>query len=65
MLRTEEKARQIIDQKLEQACWVLQDIKQLNLSAAPGVAVREYPTDIGPADYVLFINRRAMGVIEA
>jgi type I restriction enzyme, R subunit len=34
----EQKARQIIDQKLEQAGWVLQDLKQLNLSAAaPGV----------------------------
>lgn len=54
----EQKARQIIDQKLEQAGWVLQDLKQLNLSAAPGVAVREYPTDTGPADYVLFVNRQ-------
>jgi type I restriction enzyme, R subunit len=61
----EQKARQIIDQKLEQAGWVLQDLKQLNFSAAPGVAVREYPTDTGPADYVLFVNRQAMGVIEA
>jgi type I restriction enzyme R subunit len=27
--------------------------------------VREYPTDTGPADYVLFVNRNAVGVIEA
>ncbi len=61
----EAKARQLIDQKLEQAGWVIQDTRQLNLGAAPGVAVREYPTDTGPADYVLFVNRQAVGIIEA
>lgn len=61
----EMKARQLIDQKLEQTGWVVQDMKQLNLGAASGVAVREYPTDTGPADYVLFVNRQAVGVIEA
>jgi type I restriction enzyme, R subunit len=40
-------------------------MKQLNLGAAVGVAVREYPTDTGPADYVLYVNRNAVGVIEA
>jgi len=30
-----------------------------------GVAVREYPTDTGPADYVLFVDREPSGVIEA
>ncbi|WP_256385234.1 hypothetical protein [Herbaspirillum sp. VT-16-41] len=39
----ETKARQQIDLKLEQAGWVVQDMKQLNLGAAVGVAVREYP----------------------
>ena len=61
----ETKARQQIDQKLEQAGWTIQDMKQLNLAAGMGVAVREYPTDSGPADYVLFVNRNAVGVIEA
>ena len=61
----EAKARQQIDQKLEQAGWVVQDLQQLNLSASVGVAVREYPTDTGPADYVLFVNRNAVGLIEA
>jgi type I restriction enzyme R subunit len=59
------KARQQIDQKLEQAGWIVKDMKQLNLGAAQGIAVREYPTDTGPADYVLFVNRQAVGVIEA
>ena len=61
----ETKARQQIDQKLEQAGWVIQDMRQLNLGAAVGVAVREYPTDSGPADYVLFVHRHPVGVIEA
>ena len=61
----EAKARQSIDHKLEKAGWVIQDLKQLNLSGGLGVAVREYPTDTGPADYVLFVNRAAVGVIEA
>ncbi len=29
------------------------------------MAVREFPTDTGPADYVLFVDREAVGVIEA
>ncbi|MCF7968413.1 MAG: restriction endonuclease subunit R, partial [Methylococcaceae bacterium] len=61
----EAKARQLIDRKLEQAGWVIQDMKQHNLSAAVAIAVREFPTDSGPADYVLFVNRNAVGVIEA
>lgn len=55
----EAKARQQIDLKLQQAGWVIQDMKQLNLGAGFGVAVREYPTDTGPEDYVLFVNRNA------
>jgi len=61
----EQKARQLIDEKLALAGWVIQDFKQTNLSAGLGVAVREYPTDTGPADYVLFVEREAVGVIEA
>lgn len=61
----EAKARLQIDQKLEQAGWIVQDLKQINLGAGLGVAVREYPTDTGPADYVLFVNREPVGVIEA
>ncbi len=61
----ESRARQIIDQKLAASGWVVQDMKQLNLGAAQGIAVREYPTDTGPADYVLFVDRAPVGVIEA
>jgi type I restriction enzyme R subunit len=64
-LTPEARARELIDHKLQQAGWIVQDMKQLNLGAAVGVAVREYPTDSGPADYVLFVDRQAVGVIEA
>ncbi|MGH8539235.1 MAG: type I restriction-modification enzyme R subunit C-terminal domain-containing protein [Stenotrophobium sp.] len=61
----EAHARQIIDQRLQQAGWLVQDMKALNFGAGSGVAVREYPTDTGPADYLLFVNRQPVGVIEA
>ncbi|MDH5328106.1 MAG: DEAD/DEAH box helicase family protein [Gammaproteobacteria bacterium] len=54
-----------IDQKLEQAGWVVQDKGRLNLFAALGVAVREMDTDTGPADYMLFLEGKACGIIEA
>ena len=45
--------------------WIVQDKKALNFAGGPGIAVREYPTDTGPADYVLFVDQKAVGVIEA
>lgn len=61
----EEKARQIIDQKLIQSGWIIQDTKQMNISASLGVAVREFPTSTGEVDYALFVNSVPVGVIEA
>jgi type I restriction enzyme R subunit len=37
----------------------------MNLYAGRGVAVREYPLTWGSADYVLFVDRQAVSVIEA
>ena len=61
----EEKARLVIDEKLKRSGWVIQDIKELNLSAALGVAVREFPTSTGEVDYALFVEGLPMGVVEA
>ncbi len=61
----EQIARDRIDQMLVDAGWLVQDKSKVNLSAGLGIAVREYQTDIGPADYVLFVNRKPVGVIEA
>jgi hypothetical protein len=54
-----------IDRKLTEAGWVIQDKKRLNLYQSLGVAVREMDTDSGPADYMLFIDGKACGIIEA
>lgn len=64
-LKPEEEARQGIDALLEKAGWQLQDYKSFNPAAGLGLAVREVPTDTGPADYILFVDRKAVGVIEA
>ncbi|NOT73036.1 MAG: type III restriction endonuclease subunit R [Hyphomicrobium sp.] len=61
----EQIARDQIDDKLGEAGWVVQDKKAINFSSGTGIAVREYHTDVGPADYVLFVDRQAVGVIEA
>ncbi len=61
----EQQARDRIDNLLKQSGWDVQPKKKINLSASLGVAVREYQTDAGPADYVLFVDRQPMGVIEA
>ena len=54
-----------IDEQLCACGWVVQDYKHAAVAAALGVAVREVPTEAGPADYVLFVDRQAVGVIEA
>lgn len=61
----EQKARDRIDSQLTACGWIIQDKTKLNLSSGTGVAVREYQTDIGPADYVLFVNKKPVGIIEA
>ena len=61
----EERARQLIDARLAQSGWVVQDLKKVNPMASLGVAVREYPTSTGPVDYALFVDGKPVGVIEA
>ena len=63
----EEQARVKIDDLLEQAGWALQDAAAINLYASAGVAVREFSLNPGhaAADYLLFVNRKAAGVVEA
>lgn len=64
-VKPEDRARMRIDSMLERAGWVVQDYQDINLYAGQGVAVRELVTSAGPADYVLFVDRQAVGVIEA
>lgn len=61
----EAKAREEIDKKLLMSGWIIQDMKELNLTVGMGVAVREFPTSTGPVDYALFIEGTPVGVVEA
>jgi len=61
----EQEARRTIDAQLAAAGWAVQNLDQINLSAARGVAVREMQSQGGPADYVLFVDGKALGVLEA
>ena len=61
----EQKARDNIDAQLELADWVIQLAKKVDFGAGPGIAVREYQTVFGPADYVLFVDQKAVGITEA
>jgi len=61
----EQSARLQIDAQLSAAGWTIQDIATLNLSASRGVAVREMQSMGGPADYVLFVDGKALGIVEA
>ena len=64
-MNPEDKARQDIDRQLGQCGWVVQDKGQMNISAALGVAVREFPMLTGEVDYLLYVNGKAIGVLEA
>jgi type I restriction enzyme R subunit len=57
--------RENIDRLLREAGWVVQEFKKMNPGAARGVAVREFPTPSGPVDYLLYVDRQAIGTIEA
>ncbi|MBU1218773.1 hypothetical protein KKF34_12295 [Myxococcota bacterium] len=61
----EQIARDNIDKQLITCGWLVQNKKQINLNAGPGVAVKEYQTEVGPADYVLFVDGKPIGIIEA
>ena len=60
----EQLARDVIDRMLQASGWMVQHKKEFNLAAATGVAIREYQTSIGPADYVLFVNGQPVGVLK-
>jgi len=61
----EQIARDKIDSMLGNAGWIVQSKDNVNLSAGLGIALREVNTESGPADYILFVNSKAVGVVEA
>lgn len=65
-LTPEQKARVEIDRKLAAAGWAVQDFSDMDLTVPErGIAVREYPTAEGPADYLLYGDKKVLGTIEA
>jgi type I restriction enzyme R subunit len=65
--KPEEIAREQIDAQLASSGWVVQDMDDLNLSAASGVAAREFPMarGHGQANYLLFVDGQTVGALEA
>jgi type I restriction enzyme R subunit len=65
--RPEEKARRQIDEALRASGWAVQDYEDVNLAESRGVAVREFPMAKGHgfADYLLFVDGRPVGALEA
>lgn len=62
---TEAQVRRIIDRMLADAGWAVQGRAATNVHTAQGVAVREVPTADGRADYLLYIDAKLVGAIEA
>ncbi|MFM7848731.1 MAG: type I restriction-modification enzyme R subunit C-terminal domain-containing protein [Rubrivivax sp.] len=67
MLTPEQQARVAIDQLLSAAGWAVQDLKAAHVHAARGVALREFELNPGhgTADYLLYVDGKAAGVVEA
>ncbi len=61
----EQKARVDIDALLVAAGWAVQDYKAYNPAQARGIALREVPLASGRCDYLLLVDRAAVGVVEA
>ena len=62
----EQVARDIIDKQLIACGWVIQDKDKINLNVSSGVVVRYYLTHGGKeTDYVMFVDKKPVGVIEA
>ncbi len=61
----EEQARELIDAHLKASGWIVQTFKHMNLGAGPGLAVTEFPGAHGEADYLLYVDGKAIGVVEA
>ncbi|MCB1763256.1 MAG: type I restriction endonuclease subunit R, partial [Gammaproteobacteria bacterium] len=67
MPQKEQQARAIIDRLLKQSGWHLCDANEANIHSHRGVAVREFALQSGHgfADYPLYLDGAAAGIIEA
>ncbi|AKB44848.1 type I restriction endonuclease subunit R [Methanosarcina vacuolata] len=63
--KPEEIAREDLDKMLELSGWKVQDLYEMKPSESIGVAVTEAHLKVGFSDYLLFADRRPVGIIEA
>ncbi len=61
----EQQAREKIDAQLLASGWVVQDYTKIDFSAGRGIALREVPLKSGTCDYLLLVDRKPVGVVEA
>ncbi len=64
-MKPEQKARVSIDRMLGQSGWVVQEFEDVDLDAGRGVAVCSFRMSIEEADYLLYVDGKAIGVVEA
>ncbi|MEU5979870.1 DEAD/DEAH box helicase family protein [Streptomyces sp. NPDC047315] len=64
---TEAQVRVALDRMLADAGWAVQNdtAAEVDLTARRGVALREVTVGAGRADYLLYVNEKLVGVIEA
>jgi len=62
---SEQIARDKIDKMLIDAGWIVQSKNEVDLGAGRGIALREYQAETKFADYVLFVDKKPVGIIEA
>jgi type I restriction enzyme R subunit len=65
--RPEDRARVNIDRLLTGAGWIIQNRNRINIEAGRGIAIREFllASGYGFADYLLYVDGCAAGVVEA
>lgn len=64
-LAPEQQARLKIDEQLVACGWVVQDYQHADFSVGRGIVLREVQLTTGPCDYLLLVDKKAVGVIEA
>lgn len=61
----EQIARDQIDQRLSAAGFTAQAMKSVDHTTGTGIAICEYQTSVGPADYALFSEKVPLAIVEA
>ncbi len=64
-ITAEDRARQSIDRLLTDVGWLIQSRDETNINAARGVAIREFKSGYGEADYLLYVDAVPASLVEA